>query len=242
MSPTLTVSTTARVLGQVRRDPRTIALIVLLPCLLLGLVAWMFDQVVVDTVGPLLVALFPTVVMFLVTSVAMLRERMSGTLERLMSMPLGKGDLVVGYALAFGALATLQALALTGFAVGVCRMTVAGPLWALVLVAVLNAVLGTTLGLAASAVARTEFQAVQMMPAVMFPQIVLGGVVLPRGQMPEVLEAISRALPLSYGVDAMQAVTTSTAVADAAPAIAATAAVIIGALVLGAATLRRRTP
>lgn len=242
MSPTLTVSTTARVLGQVRRAPRTIALIVLLPCLLLGLVAWMFDQVVVDTVGPLLVALFPTVVMFLVTSVAMLRERMSGTLERLMSMPLGKGDLVVGYALAFGALATLQALALTGFAVGVCRMTVVGPLWALVLVAVLNAVLGTTLGLAASAVARTEFQAVQMMPAVMFPQIVLGGVVLPRGQMPEVLEAISRALPLSYGVDAMQAVTTSTAVADAAPAIAATAAFIIGALVLGAATLRRRTP
>src|SRR5690606_19053411 len=150
--------------------------------------AWMFEQVVIDTVGPLLVALFPVVVMFLVTSVAMLRERVSGTLERLMSMPLGKGDLVVGYAVAFGTLAVFQALVLTGFAVWVCGMEVAGPLWALVVVAVLDAVLGTTLGLAASAVARTEFQAVQMMPAVMFPQIVLGGVVLPRDQMPAVLE------------------------------------------------------
>lgn len=242
MSPRMTLVTAARVLRQVRHDPRTIALIVVLPCVLLGLVAWMFDQQVIDTIGPLLVALFPLVVMFLVTSVAMLRERQSGTLERLMSMPLGKGDLVVGYAVAFGTLATLQALVLTGFAVWVCGMQVAGPLWALVVVAVLDALLGTTLGLAASSVARTEFQAVQMMPAVIFPQILLAGVVMPRDQMPEVLEALSRVLPLSYGISAMQSITAGPDVGDALGAMAVVVLFVVGALALGAGTLRRRSP
>jgi ABC-2 type transport system permease protein len=233
--------TAGRVLAQLRRDHRTVALILALPCLLLGLVAWMFDGTpVLDQFGPLLVGIFPLIVMFLVTSVATLRERQSGTLERLMTTPVRKGDLVGGYALAFGVLALLQALVVVGFALLV-GMEVAGPLSLVVLVALLNAVLGSCLGLAASALARTEFQAVQMMPALIFPQLIVCGLLMPRDQMPEVLEWISRAFPLTYAVDAMQQVAAGAGWADVAGAVGATVAFIVGAVVLGVVTLRRRT-
>jgi len=242
MNPRLMFATTARILTQVRHDPRTIALIVVLPCLLLGLVAWMFDGTpVLDTLGPTLLGLFPLVVMFLVTSVTMLRERLSGTLERLMTMPVGRGDVVVGYAIAFGLVATVQAVVLSTVAVGLYGMTVAGPLWAVIGVAVLNAVLGTALGIAASAAARTEFQAVQMMPAVIFPQVILCGLIMPREQMPAVLEAISVVLPLTYGVDAMQTLAGSTDVSGIWTDVVVIAGFIVVAIVVGATTLRRRT-
>jgi ABC-2 type transport system permease protein len=242
MNPTLTLATAARVLRQVRHDPRTVAILLLLPCLVLGLVAWMFDGTpVLNQVGPLLLGLFPLIVMFLVTSVATLRERQSGTLERLMTTPIGRADIVLGYALAFGALAVLQALVLTGFAVVVCGMDVAGDLWVVMLVAVLDAVLGTALGLMASAVARTEFQAVQMMPVIIFPQLVTSGLFMPRDAMPTVLEAISRVMPLTYGLEALQRLATGSGIQDVQGAIGVIALFIVGALVLGSATLRRRT-
>ncbi|QTE30198.1 ABC transporter permease [Pengzhenrongella sicca] len=242
MSPRMSLATAARVLRQVRHDPRTIALIVVLPCLLLGLVAWMFDGTsVLDTLGPTLLGLFPLIVMFLVTSVTMLRERLSGTLERLMTMPVGRGDVVVGYALAFGVVAAVQAVVLVAVTVGLYGMTVAGPLWAVILVAVLDAVLGTALGIAASAAARTEFQAVQMMPAVIFPQVILCGLIMPREQMPAVLEAISTVLPLTYGVQAMQTLASSTDVSGIWGDVVVIVGFIVVAIVVGATTLRRRT-
>ena len=162
-STRLTLSTALRVLLQIRNDKRTIAILLIVPCVLLGIVAWMStDQpMVIDQMGPLLLGIFPLFVMFLVTSVATLRERTSGTLERLMTTPIRRGDFVLGYALAFAALATVQALVLTGFAIWVCGMDVKGSLWLVIVVAVLDAVLGTALGLAASSLAATEFQAVQ---------------------------------------------------------------------------------
>jgi len=238
----MSLATAARVLRQVRHDPRTIALIMLLPCLLLGLVAWMFNGTpVLNTVGPTLLGIFPLVVMFIITSVTMLRERLGGTLERLMTMPLRRGDVVVGYALAFGLLAALQAVVLVTFTVGVCRMDVAGPLWALMLVGVLDAVLGTALGLAASAIARTEFQAVQMMPAIILPQLIVCGLVMPRDQMPAVLDAVSVVLPLTYGVDALQSLASNPDVAAIWGDVGVIVGFIVVAVALGATTLRRRT-
>ncbi len=243
MSPTLLVATAGRVLRQVRHDHRTLALLVLLPCVLIGLIAWMFDGTpVLDTVGPVLLGLFPMVVMFLVTSVTMLRERQGGTLERLMTTPVGKGDVVGGYALAFGLLATVQAVVLVAFAVGVCGMDVAGPLPLLVVVAVLDAVLGTALGLVASALARTEFQAVQLMPAVLFPQVILCGVVMPRDQLPDVLEAISTVLPLTYAVEAMQTLAGDADLGTVGRDVAILVGFILAAVAVAAATLPRRTP
>ncbi|GHH68664.1 ABC transporter permease [Promicromonospora soli] len=239
----LTLATASRVLSQLRGDHRTVALIVGLPCLLIGLIAWMFNDrpEVLDQFGPMLVGLFPLTVMFLVTSVATLRERQSGTLERLMTTPIRKGDFVAGYGLAFATLALLQAFVVVGFALLV-GMDVAGSLWLVVVVALLDAVLGCTLGLAASALARSEFQAVQMMPAIIFPQLITCGLLMPRDQMPEVLEWLSRAFPLTYAIEAMTSLAAGDEWADIRGAVGVIALFIVGAVVLGILTLRRRTP
>lgn len=243
MSARLTLATTERVLRQIRNDPRTIGILLLLPCVLIGLVAWMFDGTpVLNQFGPLLVGLFPLTVMFLVTSVTTLRERQSGTLERLMTTPIGKGDVVLGYALAFGMVAVVQALFVTAITVWVFGMEVAGELWVVLLVAVLDAILGTSLGLAASAVARTEFQAVQLMPVIIFPQLLTCGLIMPRESMPAVLEAISRVLPLTYGMEALQDLAAGAGFADVRDAVLVVVGFIVLVLVLGATTLRRQTP
>src|SRR5699024_6018984 len=148
---------------------------------LMGLLAWIYvDGDLFDRIGPVLVAIFPFVIMFVVTSVATLRERTSGTLERLLTTPLGKGDLVVGYALAFGLLAVVQGAVVTAVTVWLFGLDVAGDLTWLVLVVVGSGVLGTVLGLFASAFASTEFQAVQLMPATVLPQFLLCGLLVPR--------------------------------------------------------------
>ena len=244
MTPALTLATAKRVLQQLRHDRRTIALLLVVPCVLLGLVAWMFHDSplpVIDTFGPVLVGFFPLLVMFIVTSVATLRERTGGTLERLMTMPIGKGDFVVGYALAFAVMALIQSVVVVFWAIWVCGMNVTGSLWLLFFVAILNAVLGSTLGLAASALARTEFQAVQLMPAFLLPQILLCGVIMPRDQMPTVLEWLSRVLPLTYAVDAMQKIAAGGGWVATRGAIGVLVAFIVGAVALATTTLRRRT-
>ncbi|MDY7526993.1 MULTISPECIES: ABC transporter permease [Cryobacterium] len=244
MNPRRTLATAGRVLAQIRHDPRTIVLLLVVPSLLIGLVAWIFsDTPVFDRIGPAMIALFPFIVMFLVTSITTLRERRTGTLERLLSMPLGKGDFILGYTLAFGLLAVLQSAVAVGYAVWVCGLTIAGSVWLLLAVAVADAVLGTTFGLLASAFARTEFQVVQFMPALVFPQILLGGIFLPRDQLPDALRIISDWLPLSHAIDALQAVASNSQ--DAAyigGELLIIGAWIVGAVVVGSITLRRRTP
>ncbi|WP_336992735.1 ABC transporter permease [Leucobacter sp. VD1] len=237
-------STAGRVLRQLSHDPRSIALLLLMPSLLVGLFAWLFDAQpgAFSRLGGPMLALFPFILMFIITSVTTLRERRSGTLERLMTTPLGKGDFIVGYALAFGLAATVQAVITVGFAVIVCGLEVSGPLWQLGLVAVVDALLGTGLGLLASAFARTEFQAVQFMPVLVFPQILLGGLLMPRDQMPDALHTISDWLPLSYAIDAVNAVTRGDEGWDLGRPLIVIAAVTLVALGLAALTLRRRTP
>ena len=244
MSLIRTFATAGRVLRQLSHDPRSIALLVLMPSLLVGLFAWLLDDQpgAFDRLGGPILALFPFILMFIITSVTTLRERRSGTLERLMTTPLGKADFILGYALAFGLAAVVQAVITVGFAVIVCGLSVDGPIWQLGVVAVLDALLGTGLGLLASAFARTEFQAVQFMPALVFPQILLGGLLMPRDQMPDALHAISDWLPLSYAVDAVNAVTAGDAGGDLGKPLIVIASVMLASLGLAALTLRRRTP
>ncbi len=244
MSARVTLSTAGRVLRQVRHDPRTIALLLAVPALLLVLLRYVFDARpgVFQSIGAPLCGLFPFITMFLVTSVAMLRERESGTLERLMTLPIAKADLLFGYGLAFGALAAVQAgvVAAVGFAALGLDAAHGAPLVGAL--AVGNAVLGTSLGLFVSAFARTEFQAVQFMPALILPQLVLCGLFVPRSQMAPALEAASSALPFTYSYDALAR---ATRVAPLGAGLATDVAVIAGvtaaALALGALTLRRRT-
>jgi ABC-2 type transport system permease protein len=244
MTLRITLSVAARVLTQIRRDHRTLAMLLLLPCLLMTLLWWMFEESapqVFDRFGPGLLAMFPFIVMFLVTSVTTLRERSSGTLERLLAMPMGKFDFLGGYALAFGLLAAAQSALAVALSVTFLDLDVIGPVWLLTIVAVTDAVLGSALGLFVSAFAQTEFQAVQFMPAIVIPQILLCGLFVPRSDMPPVLEAISDVLPLSYAVDAMQTLTRTSATGDVWGDVLVVACFAVAGLALGAATLRRRT-
>ena len=243
MSLLRTAATSQRVLQQLRHDHRTVALILVVPCVLMGLLAWMLDASDFNTYGAPLLGIFPLIVMFLTTSVATLRERSSGTLERLLSMPISKGDFVFGYAIAFGVLAVVQALVVSGLSMGVFGLEVMGPAWAIIVIAVVNALLGTALGLFVSAFATTEFQAVQFMPAVILPQLLLCGIVVPRDELPQALEWLSDVLPMSYAVDATTDVMTNASVTSAFwGSIAIVAGFMAVGLALGAATLRRRTP
>ena len=244
MNPRLTVATAARVLRQIRHDRRTLGLLLVVPCVLMGLLAWIYNNTpVFDTIGAPLLGMFPFLVMFLVTSIATLRERQSGTLERLLTMPLAKADLVGGYAVAFGVLATVQALIASTFAIWVLGLNVAGSAGLLIVVAVVDCLLGTALGLFLSAFAATEFQAVQFLPAFVLPQFLLCGLLIPRDRLPDVLHWASDVLPLSYAVDAMRTITVDP---NGTASVLGDVAVVLGFVValvgLGAATLRRRTP
>ena len=244
MNATRTLATAHRVLRQLSHDRRTVALLLLVPVILLALLSWVFDAnpQTFDTTGAALLGIFPLVTMFLVTSIATLRERTSGTLERLLSMPMGKAELILGYALAFGLLAVLQASLATGVAVWLLDLDIVGSPWLLLLVALLDAVLGTALGLFVSAFAASEFQAVQFMPALLFPQILLCGLFAPRDTMQPVLEAVSHVLPMSYAVDGMDEVLRNTSVTgNFLRDIAVVAGSALLVLTLGAATLRRRS-
>ncbi|MEU8117048.1 ABC transporter permease [Streptomyces bacillaris] len=240
-----TAATAARVLRQLHHDPRTIALLLLVPVLMITLLRYVFDGApgTFDSIGASLLGIFPLITMFLVTSIATLRERTSGTLERLLALPLGKGDLIAGYALAFGAVAVVQSVLATAVSVWLLGLDVTGSPWLLLLVALLDALLGTALGLFVSAFAASEFQAVQFMPAVIFPQLLLCGLFVPRDRMHPVLEAISNVLPMSYAVDGMDQVVRHS---DLTGAFLRDIAVVAGSallvLCLGAVTLRRRTP
>ncbi|HEX8741498.1 MAG TPA: ABC transporter permease [Thermoleophilaceae bacterium] len=244
MSATATKATALRVLVQLRRDPRTVALLLLVPAVLITLLRFVFDgqEQSFDRIGGPLIGLFPFITMFLVTSITMLRERTGGTLERLMSMPVGKLDLLAGYALAFAVVAAAQAAITAGVAFGVLDLEVAGSAGAVVLLAIGNAVLGMSLGLFVSAFASSEFQAVQFMPAFVFPQLLLCGMFVEREHMAGALEAVSNALPLTYAFDALDRVAADGSFgARGALDVAVILGVTLLALGLGALTLHRRT-
>jgi len=243
MSPRKTLATAKRVLQQLRHDHRTIALILVVPPVLLTLLKYVFDGqgVVYNTIAPLMLGIFPLIVMFIVTSVATLRERTSGTLERLLTLPMGKLDLLLGYALAFTVLALLQSVIASAVVLGLLGVTVAGGALQVILTAVLAGLLGMSMGLFVSAFASTEFQAVQFMPAFLFPQLLTCGFFVPRDHMARLLQWFSDILPMTYIVQAMQHITKSTGWGgDFIRNLLITAGFIILALILGAITLRRQ--
>jgi ABC-2 type transport system permease protein len=238
-----TWATALRVLRQLRHDPRTVGLLLAVPCVLQILVHALFAErpQVFQSLGVPLLGLFPFVAMFIVTSITMLRERTSGTLERLLTTPIARGDLLAGYGLAFAVVAAAQALLVSALSFGLLGLD-SDHRAGVVLLAIANAVLGMSLGLFASAFARTEFQAVQFMPAFVLPQILLCGLLVPRDQMAGWLQALSALLPLTYAYDALARLADDVVDARFWLDVAVVVGVTVLALVLGAGTLRRRTP
>lgn len=244
MSITITLSTARRILRQLAHDHRTIAMLLGVPTMLLILLYFMFDQSAeqFDRVALVMLGVFPFILMFLITSIAMLRERSSGTLERLLTTPAGRGDLLFGYGLAFGLAAAAQASVATVVATELLGLETSGPTWLVILIAVINGFLGVSLGLCLSAFAHSEFQAVQFMPVVGIPQLLLCGLFVPRDRMADWLDVASQLMPLTYAVEALEEVgshPSATALMWTDVGVVAGGAVL--ALVIGAATLRRRT-
>lgn len=244
MSLRLTFGTAGRILRQLRHDRRTIAMILVVPTVLLTLLRYLYDDnpLLFDRVGLIMLGVFPLVIMFLLTSVAMLRERTSGTLERLLTTPIGKVDILLGYGIAFAVAAAVQAAIVSALAYWLLGLDTLGPAWLVGVIAVGNSVLGMALGLLVSAFANSEFQAVQFMPAVVLPQVLLCGLLQPRDRMPGWMHAISDVLPMSYAVQALTELGTH---ADPTAImwrdLGIIVACVVVALLLGAATLRRRT-
>jgi ABC-2 type transport system permease protein len=237
------MATAIRVVNQLRRDHRTLALILLMPPGILALFRYVYDAhpAIFARIGTPLLGIFPLVIMFVVTSIAMLRERRTGTLERLMTLPIAKIDILAGYALAFGAVAVVQTVVAVAIGVGLLDVHTHGHTTALAALAILAALFGMAFGLFVSAFARTEFQAVQFMPALLFPQLILGGLFAPRDEFPRVLEIVSDILPLSYVYDAVVRALAGDSSGLFWRDVGIIAGATVVALLLGAATLRRRT-
>ena len=244
MSARITLAVALRVLRQLRHDPRTIALLIVVPALLVTLLRFLFDArpAQFDAVGAPLVGLFPLISMFLVTSITVLRERTTGTLERLLTMPLAKFDILGGYGLAFALIATVQAAVVSAVAFGLLGLDTVGSPLAVAALAVANAVLGMALGLFVSAFATTEFQAVQFMPAFVLPQLLLCGIFVNRAAMASGLRAISDVMPVTYAYDSLHRVAADGSLGRHGVAdVLVIAGVTVLALALGAVTLRRQT-
>ena len=236
------IATAGRVLRQLRHDPRTVALLVVVPALLMVLLRYVFDsRTAFSHLAPALLGIFPFLLMFLVTSIATLRERTSGTLERLMTTPLTKLALLGGYALAFSAVALVQVGVTTTVSL-LLGLKVTGSIGWLLVVTMADALLGVALGLFASAFAATEFQAIQLMPVVVLPQLLLCGLFRPRDGMATILRWASDVLPVPYAVEALRHVAAFPGVGAAfARDLIVLAGFIAAALVAAAATLRRQT-
>lgn len=243
------LATTARILRQLAADHRSVAMILLVPTLIITLVYFMFPAAPAAPVSPfnnaclILLGVFPLIVMFLITSITMQRERVSGTLERILTTPLRRLDLLAAYGTAFSLAAAAQAVLACGVAFGLLGFDTAGNPLLVFVIAIINAVLGVGLGLLCSAFARTEFQAVQFMPLVIAPQLLLCGIIVPREAMPQWLQWLSNAMPASYALEALRQVgahpeLTFIAVRD----IAVVVGFAVASLGLAAVTLRRRTP
>jgi ABC-2 type transport system permease protein len=243
MSLRATGATCLRVLEQLRGDRRTLLLVAVVPPALLALLRAVLadDRLAFQRVAVPLVGTFPLIIMFLITSIAMLRERSSGTLERLMAMPFGKLDLLAGYAAAFGLVAAAQASLVSAVGYGLLGVSSEGPAALVVALAVANALLGMTLGLLVSAFARSEFQAVQFMPAFLLPQLLVCGLLVPRERMPHAVDVVAYALPVSYAYDSLAHARRGALDAALWVDVVVVLGCVALALVLGALTLRRQT-
>jgi ABC-2 type transport system permease protein len=204
--------TSKRIGQQLRHDPRTIALALLVPSLLMTILKYVFahNQLVFNAVAPSILGIFPFTIMFIIASISMLRERTNGTLERLMTLPITKFELICGYAIAFGTLAALQAILASFITLHFLGVTVAGGEAHVLMLAIIAGVLGMGFGLFTSSLATSEFQAVQFLPAFVFPQLLVCGLFAPFEQMARPLQLLADVTPLSYLVAAMRTVVTST--------------------------------
>ena len=203
MSEALTIA--GRIIQQLLRDHRTLALIIVVPMVVMTLIGLSFPEGgVLDYAAPALLATLALFFSFLLTGISFLRERSQGTMERLMASPVSRLDIVVGYLLGFFVFALAQTLIVILFTIFVLHVHYTGDLWQIFIFQIVIIAGAVNLGIFISAFARNEFQMVQFIPLIIVPQIFLAGLLWPVEKMPEYLQWISRFLPLTYAVQGLR--------------------------------------
>jgi ABC-2 type transport system permease protein len=158
-----------------------------------------------DVLSPILVGFFVFFFVFLISGIGLLRERMTGTLERLLSTPIRRWEIVLGYLIGYGLFAIIQTIIVVVYSVIVLDMVLAGSVWHVLLVNVLIALVALSLGILLSSFAASEFQMIQFIPLVIVPQVFFTGII-PIAGMPEWLQMVSKIMPISYGADALKSI------------------------------------
>jgi len=195
---------------------------------------------VMDYVAPVYIAFLVMFFVFLLTCVSFLRERTQGTFERLMSTPVNRLEIVLGYMVGLGIFALLQVTVIILFTVWVIQINYLGSLALLFVIVTLLAMVGVNLGILASAFARTEFQVVQFVPLLIIPQALLGEVFWAIEDMPRHLQVIAHFMPITYANRALRDVMLKGwGLAEIWPNLALLAGIAALLLVLGALTMRR---
>ncbi len=232
-----------RIVRQVRRDHRSLALIIVAPVVVMSLVGFsLFERrEILDNVAPALLAVFAFFFVFILTGVSFLRERAQGTLERLLTTPVSRADILLGYLLGFLLFATVQTLVILLFTVWILQVEYRGDLWQVMVLLLTVTVVGENLGIFISTFARNEFQVVQFIPLVLAPQIFLSGLILPVEELPGLFQAASSVLPLTYSVEGLREIMLrGGGLGDVVRELAVLLAFAVGLLVLASATVRRR--
>ena len=243
ISPGRSLAIALRIVRQVRRDRRSLALIIVAPVIVMSLVGFSFFErrEILDSVAPALLAVFAFFFVFILTGVSFLRERTQGTLERLLTTPVSRADILLGYLLGFLLFATVQSLVILLFTVWALQVEYQGALWQVMVLLLAVTVVGVNLGIFISTFARNEFQVVQFIPVVLAPQIFLSGLILPVEELPAVFQAVSTVLPLTYAVEGLREIMLrGGGLGDVAGELAVLLAFAVGLLVLAGATVRRR--
>ncbi|PEO96677.1 ABC transporter permease [Bacillus wiedmannii] len=163
------------------------------------------DFTMFDGLGPVLIGFFTFFFVFILSGVSFVRERLSGTLERLLSTPVRRWEIVVGYIIGFGIFAFIQSIIIVNFSVYILDLYVAGFIWLTLLITCLLSLTALTLGTFLSAYANNEFQMIQFIPLVIVPQIFFSGL-FPIDSMNKWLQMLGKLFPLTYGADAMRQV------------------------------------
>ncbi|EOO74458.1 MULTISPECIES: ABC transporter permease [Bacillus cereus group] len=163
------------------------------------------DITMFDGLGPVLIGFFTFFFVFILSGVSFVRERLSGTLERLLSTPVRRWEIVVGYIIGFGIFAFIQSIIIVSFSVYILDLYVAGSIWLTLLITCMLSLTALTLGTFLSAYANNEFQMIQFIPLVIVPQVFFSGL-FPMESMNTWLQMLGKLFPLTYGADAMRQV------------------------------------
>ncbi|MBI4302300.1 MAG: ABC transporter permease [Chloroflexi bacterium] len=242
MSRDRTLAIASRVMRQIIRDRRTLALLVVVPVVVMSLVGLSFteESQILDSVAPALLATFAMFFVFILTGVSFLRERMEGTLERLLATPVGRTDVILGYLLGFLLFAALQATIILLFTIGVLKIHYAGALWEVFVFLMALTIGSVNLGIFVSTYARNEFQVMQFIPLVLAPQIFLSGIFLPVEEMPGYLQGLAKVLPLTHAVEGLREIMLhGKGLGDVITELAVLVVFAVIMLILAATTVRR---